>query len=168
MRTTTGGQTANSKRQTTNAMLLPRPHAAHIRLHFSNTNTNAHLQRGMSAGGREGEGRVGIEPPSLADVEALSATRARFVARGKRSSARCVAFLDATATDAVRFCVLMKAFSRWDKSLSPFPPSHLSGTRVDWGNKCIAACGMQLAALTADLTFDSCIFHSWWHSFFYL
>lgn len=56
-------QTANSKRQTTNAMLLPRPHAAHIRLHFANTNTNAHLQRGVSAGGREGEGRVGIEPP---------------------------------------------------------------------------------------------------------
>lgn len=26
----------------------------------------------------------------------------------------------------------MKAFSRWDKSLSPFPPSYLSGTRVDW------------------------------------
>lgn len=63
MRTTTGGQTANSKRQTTNAMLLPRPHAARIRLHFANTNTNAHLQRGVSAGGREGEGRVGIEPP---------------------------------------------------------------------------------------------------------
>lgn len=54
----------NSKQQTTNKqMLLPRPHAAHIRLHFANTNTNAHLLRRVSAGGREGEGRVGIEPP---------------------------------------------------------------------------------------------------------
>lgn len=168
MRTTTGGQTANSKRQTTNALLLPRPHAAliRVRLHFANTNTNARLQREVSTGGRGGGEREG-------DVEALSATRARFVARGKRSSARCVAFLAATAADAVRFCLLMKAFSRWDKSPPPYPhcpllPFNLSGTRVDWGNKCIAACGMQLAALTADLTFDSCIFHSWWHSFFYL